>query len=307
MMGLEEALAECLASLERGRSVEECLARYSGLGQELEPLLRTALGLQQTYDVNPRPSFQRAARQRFLAAAGRRGARPLAVAQPPRRFSFGWPWAPAALAAAAAVAAVALVTVLALAGKGGGPGEPGVIVRQITPTTTSAPPATETAPGPEEIDALVARLETQLNAMQEQVAQGAVIPSEAIEELKDINQSLEQTLPAAHPEAAEAAPQIAGLLDQQQRVLSDAKEQHQVAPEAADAVDEVIRIAGTIQDLLSPTATPTPTPAPTGTPAPSSTATPEPGASETATPASSPGPGLAGGEIIVPLTPTPSP
>ena len=309
MMGLEEALAECLASLDRGRGVEECLARYPGLRQELEPLLRTALGLQQTYDVNPRPSFQRAARQRFLAAAGRRGARPLAVAQPPRRFSFGWPWAPAALAAAAAVAAVALVTVLALAGKGGGPGEPGVIVRQITPTATSAPPATETAPEPEEIDALVARLETQLNAMQEQVAQGAVIPSEAIEELKDINQSLEQTLPAAHPEAAEAAPQIAGLLDQQQRVLSDAKEQHQVAPEAADAVDEVIRIAGTIQDLLSPTATPAPstTPAPTGTPAPSSTATPEPGASETATPASSPGPGSAGGEIIVPLTPTPSP
>jgi hypothetical protein len=293
--------------VERGGRVEECLARYPGLAQELEPLLLTALGLQQAYDVGPRPSFQRAARQRFLAAAASRRQLPLPVAPPARRFSFGWRWAPAALGTPALAGAIALAVVLALSG--GGSPENGMTVRQITPAPTDAPPAVE-AP---DIPQLVARLEVQLGQMQEQVALGAVIPPEAIQELKDINHSLEQTLPGAPPEAAEATSQIAGLLDQQQQVLSEATEQNQVAPEAADDVDEVIRIAGTIQELLAPTATPTPTPtptpAPTETPASSATATatPEASAIATATPASSPGPGAAGGETIVPLTPTPSP
>ena len=145
--------------------------------------------------------------------------------------------------------------------------------------------------------------------MQEQVEQGGVIPSETIQELKDINQSLEESLPEASPEVVEASPQIAGLLDQQQRVLSEATEQNQVAPEAADDVDEVIRIAGKVQELLAPTATPTPTPVPTETPAasPTATATQEASATVTPTPTSSLTPGSAGAETVLPLTPTPSP
>jgi len=249
--------------------------------------------------VSPRPSFQRAARQRFLAAAASRRQLPLPVAPPPRRFSFGWRLAPAALGAPALVAAIALAVVLALSGGGGSP-ENGMTVTEIT---VVAPPAVE-AP---DIPQLVARLEERLGQVQEQVNQGAVIPSETIQELRDINQSLEQTLPAAPPEAAEATSQIAGLLDQQQAVLATASEQGQVAPEAAGDVDEVIRIAGTIREQLAPTATPTPTPAPTETPASSATATPEASATTTTTPESSPGPGAAGGETIIPLTPTPSP
>ena len=304
-MGLEEALADCLTSLERDGSIEECLARYPGLARELEPLLLTATGLQQAYDLGPRTSFQRAALQRFLAAAASRGRQPLAVAPPPRRFSFGWRWVPAAVGAPALAGAIALAVVLGLSGGGSSP-EGVMTVRQLP-----APSATETvpAPEPEEIERLVLRLEEQLDQMQEQVAQGEVIPSEDIQTLKDINQSIEQTLPAAPPEAVEAQPQIAGLLDQQQTLLNAATEQNQVAPEAADDVDEVIRIAGTIQELLLPTVTPTPTPtpAPTESPASSATATPEASAIPTVTPVSSPGPGAAGSETIVPLTPTPSP
>jgi hypothetical protein len=177
---------------------------------------------------------------------------------------------------------------------------------------TPAPSGTETVPvpEPEEIDRLVAQLEEQLGQMQEQVDNGAVIPSEDIQALKDINQSLEQTLPASPPEAAEAASQqIAGLLDQQQQVLSTASEQGQVAPEAAGDVDEVIRIAGTIREVLAPTATPTstPTPASSETPVSSPTATSAGSATATGTPASSPGPGAAGGETIIPVTSTPTP
>jgi len=301
--GLEEALAECLDSVESGDSIEECVARHPELARELEPLLLTALGLQQLFDVDPRPSFQRAARQRFLTAALRpRRPRLLVVPTPPRRFSFGWRWAPAAVGAPALAAAIALAVVMGLSDGGGGvgmgPGE--VTVRVITPAP-SVP-----APEPEEIDRLVAQLEEQLGQMQQQVDNGAVIPSEDIQVLKDINQSLEQTLPASPPEATEAASeQIAGLLDQQQQVLSEATEQNQVAPEAAGDVDEVIRIAGTIQELLAPTATPTSTPTPASTETPVSTS--EASATATATPASSPGPGAAGGETIVPLTSTPTP
>jgi hypothetical protein len=287
--------------VERGGRIEDCLARYPGLAQELEPLLLTALGLQQVYDVGPRASFQRAARQRFLAAAASRRQLPLLVASPARRFSFGWRWAPAAVGAPALAGAIALAVVLGLSGGGGSP-ENGMTVTEIAPVP---PPAVETP----DIPQLVARLEEQLGQVQEQVATGAVIPNETIQELKDINQSLEQTLPGAPPEAAEATSQIAGLLDQQQQVLSEATEQNQVAPEAADDVNEVIRIAGDIQEQLALTATPTPTPAPTETPASSATATatPEASATPTGTPESSPGPGAAGGETIIPLTPTPSP
>jgi hypothetical protein len=291
--------------VERGGSIEECLVRYPGLAQELEPLLLTTLGLRQAYDVGPRPSFQRAARQRFLAAAASRRQLPLPVAPPARRFSFGWRWVPAALGTPALAGAIALAVVLGLSDGGGSNPTVGMTVRATTVAPTDIPPVVETP----DIPQLVARLEVQLDQVQEQVDQGAVIPNETIQELKDINQSLEQTLPGAPPEAAEATSQIAGLLDQQQQVLSEATEQNQVAPEAADDVDEVIRIAGTIQELLAPTATPTPTPAPTEPPASSATATatPEASATATATPESSPGPGAAGGETIIPLTPTPSP
>ena len=306
--GLEDALAECLEAVESGDSLEDCLTRYPELARELEPLLRTALGLQQLFDVDPRPSFQRAARQRFLTAA-LRPRRPRLVVLPParRRFSFGWQWAPAAVGAPVLAAAIALAVVLGLSGGGGSVGiEPGDLAfRAIAPS----PSATETVPEPEEIDQLVERLEVQLGQMQEQVEQGAMIPSQAIRDLKDINQSLQETLPVAPPEAVEAAPQIAGLLDQQQQMLSTASEQGQVAPEAAGDVNELLTIAGTIQEQLAATATPTstPTPASSETPVSSPTATSEASTTATATPASSPGPGAAGGETIVPLTPTPSP
>ena len=306
--GLEEALAECLDSTESGDSIEECLARYPELARELEPLLHTAVGLQQLFDVDPRPSFQRAARQRFLTAALRpRRPRLLVVPTPPRRFSFGWRWAPTAIGVPALVAAIALAVVMGLS-DGGSSLEGRMTVRMITPP----PSATETVPvaEPEEIDKLVMQLEEQLDRMEEDLATGGVIPTQSIQELKDINQSLGQTLPAAPPAATEAASeQIAGLLDQQQQVLSEATEQNQVAPEAAGDVDELLLIAGTIREVLAPTATPTstPTPSSTETPVSSPTATPEASATATATPASSPGPGAAGGETITPLTSTPTP
>jgi len=316
--GREEALAECLASLDRGGSIEECLARYPELASELEPLLRTVLGLQQAYDVGPRPSFQRAARQRFLATASRRGQRPVAVVAPPRRFGFGWQWAPAALGTAALVVFVVWAMVLALGGGGGGGGgsvTPGghVIVSRIGATPT---PVQVVSILPDLVDETEHRLEL----IRQQVERGESLQPQAIQELRDATQSLVQTLQdpaAALPE--EDAPRIKDLLENQQNVLSQAKQQDQVPPEAADDLDDAIAIAQAgairIEELLSPTATPTaassstPNSAATKTPAASPTATTTQPASVTGTPtpASSFTPGPAGAETILPMTPTPSP
>ncbi len=204
--------------------------------------------------------------------------------------------------------AIALAVVIGLSNGGGAAPGGGLTVTKITPV----PSATEVVPTvePEEIGQIVARLEEQLDQVQEQFDQGVMIPAETITGLKEINQSLEQTLPVAPPAAVEAVPQIADLLQQQESLLHEAAEQNQVAPEAADDMDELLSIAGDIIDDL-PTATPAPTstPAPTETPASSATATatPEGSATATATPDSSPGPGAAGGETIIPLTATPSP
>ena len=315
--GREEALAECLASLDKGGSIEECLARYPELASELEPLLRTVLGLRQAYDVSPRPAFLRAARQRFLATASRRGQqRPLVVAPPARRFGFGWRWAPAALGTAALVVFVAWAMVLALGSGGGGGGvtpNGRVIVSQIKSTPTPVQ-VVSTLPN------LVDETEHRLEQIRQQVEGGATLQPEAILGLRDATQSLVETLQdpaAALPE--EDAPRIQGLLADQQQVLTQARDQNQVPPEAADDLDDAIAIAQAgairIEELLSPTATPTaassPTPKPAATvsPAasPTTTATQAASVTGTPTPASSSTPGPAGAETILPLTPTPSP
>jgi hypothetical protein len=200
-------------------------------------------------------------------------------------------------------------------GGGGGDVTPNgrVIVSQIGATLTPVQ-VVSTLPN------LVDETEHRLEQIRQQVERGESLQPQAIAGLRDATQSLVQTLQdpaAALPE--EDAPRIKDLLENQQNVLSQAKQQDQVPPEAADDLDDAIAIAQAgairIEELLSPTATPTaassPTPKPSTTvsPAASSTATATPVASVTGTPtpASSSTPGPAGAETIIPLTPTPSP
>lgn len=63
----DELLNECLESLSSGRrTLEECLAAYPEEAARLEPLLRTALSVNEAFSPEPRPEFVAAARQRFL-------------------------------------------------------------------------------------------------------------------------------------------------------------------------------------------------------------------------------------------------
>jgi hypothetical protein len=63
-MQLEEILARCLEALERGETIDQCLARYPEHGSDLEPLLRLAV----TVRSAPRPRLSTDAYTRGRAA-----------------------------------------------------------------------------------------------------------------------------------------------------------------------------------------------------------------------------------------------
>lgn len=52
---LSRVLAECLEAIERGESMERCLANYPEYGEELRALLELAVALRRT-STEPQPS-----------------------------------------------------------------------------------------------------------------------------------------------------------------------------------------------------------------------------------------------------------
>lgn len=282
---LEETLEECLAALARGQStVEECLALYPELAAELEPLLHTARRLQDGYAVDPSPLYAQAARERFLAAMTRRRQRRL-VARPARPF---WRWVPAALGSAALVVFAAWASVLALGGGGGGYQELPISISKVTPISTPAPVVSD-------VQGQVARLQAQLEEIRTGAESGAV-EVVVIQQLKENTAVLVDSLDEPEALEPEEVSQIDALLADQEQLLSEVKEK--VTPEAAEDVDEIIRIAGEgrakVEKILSPTATPTPSATPTVTPSatpsetPTPTATPEESPTSTASPTATP-------------------
>ena len=291
---LEETLEECLAALARGQStVEECLALYPELAAELEPLLHTARRLQDGYAVDPSPLYAQAARERFVAAMARRRETRLA-ARPVRPF---WRWAPAALGSAALVAFAAWAGVLALGG-GDGSQEPSTGMVKIVPISTPAPVVSD-------IQQQVAKVQANLEIIRVGADSGAVEPV-AIQQLKEETAALVASLDQPEPLELEDVSQISELLADQEQVLSEVKEK--VQPEAAEGLDEIIKIAGEgrakVEEILAPTATPTPPATPTATPSatPTPTAMPEESPTSTASPTATPSAAETSEE-----TPTPTP
>ncbi len=113
---LRAALDDCLRSLERGESLESCLARYPDLAAELRPLLRTAIVLRQMGEITPRPEAQAATWLRF----SRRAAQMRAA-----RMRRQWRWlAPAAIAASLIAAVVLGLALTVMAASRSLPGDP---------------------------------------------------------------------------------------------------------------------------------------------------------------------------------------
>lgn len=111
---LETALNECLALLDQGHALEECLQRFPAHRDELEPLLETAALVKRSFR-RPEPSeiALTRARNHFMAEVARRQQ----LEQTPRgkrasRFSFAW----------SPGLATALLTLIILVGVLGGGG-----------------------------------------------------------------------------------------------------------------------------------------------------------------------------------------
>ena len=102
----DKILDECIDRINRGESLESCLADYPEYVEQLEPLLQTVLQTKGTYSFVPSTNTKRVARQRFSVALEalekKREAR-----QPLFPSLFGW---------SRALATVAVVIIIALIG-----------------------------------------------------------------------------------------------------------------------------------------------------------------------------------------------
>ncbi len=116
---LEEALARCLARLDEGACIEECLRGQDSLAEELRPLLETAQGLRGQTDHIPAPRAEaflrgRARMRASRARWGERGGR-----APWAGFPLSRPrWLLAVTASAAVLVALAFTTGLFTFGSG---------------------------------------------------------------------------------------------------------------------------------------------------------------------------------------------
>jgi hypothetical protein len=63
----EDILIECIDDIKAGRSsMEDCLARHPSMREQLEPLLRIALAIQEPPDVKPSPGFKVRSRHQLM-------------------------------------------------------------------------------------------------------------------------------------------------------------------------------------------------------------------------------------------------
>ena len=102
----DKILDECIDRINRGESVESCLANYPDFAEQLRPLLQAVFQTKDAYTFVPRESAKMAAKKRFDAALERR--LQADDKQPWLNRLFGRPLAWAAIA----TAAVAIITVL---------------------------------------------------------------------------------------------------------------------------------------------------------------------------------------------------
>src|SRR3972149_12077651 len=96
---LKQALADCLARLEAGTGIEDCLRGHEALAGELRPLLEAARALRAHEVAGYRPEASQRGRARMQAArvlAAERGGRP----------AFAGLWRPLTLAGVAATVVV---------------------------------------------------------------------------------------------------------------------------------------------------------------------------------------------------------
>jgi hypothetical protein len=280
----EEILEECLsAHLEGRRSFEESLSLYPSLAAELEPLLRTAASVSDSFrDHSPSPYRQEVGRQRFLTAASARALTSRINGFDRSRSGWGVrQWGLLGAAAAAAVTVV-LLAGLSIGGDGGS-----------STTVGNVPTPAPSASARPEFVASIKDAQAHLNRLKDKTAQGQRIGAEDIQALAEKTEKLAEQ--AVNEESKAQLQQVI----QQQIVLL-----HQIAESPPAGQDGPVRnVLSLTEDLAkkwgipifttgatpaSGTPTPTPTSPPVGTPIPVPTAEPTATPAPEGTPAPSP-------------------
>lgn len=283
---LDEVLEECLAAcLEGRRTVEESLSLYPSLSNHLEPLLRTALSVADSFqDYNPPSYVRERGLQRFLAAARirtRARAPTREMGRRPGTASWGlrqWGFLGSGIAAAVSLV---LITGVVMSNGSGGSGE---LVLNQTPAPTvsrssSVSPVVRNFT--EHVDTISAKLSRGQDVAAEDIATLTQIASQ-IGDPSTLDRASQSELANSVPNAIAALQTIAG---------------NQSTPEVREALSAANELQGKLVPEFSPgptagpgpsgqpTETPaaTPTPAPTATPAPA-TAAPTPNDQPPATP-----------------------
>jgi len=129
----DKTLDECIDRINRGESLESCLADYPEYVEQLEPLLQAMLQTKEAYSFAPSANAKRVARQRFSAALESLE-RKREVRQPLFPWLLGWS---GVLATAAVIVIIALI------------GYFGVRPMFFPPGTIPQPSPTPIIPGPQ--------------------------------------------------------------------------------------------------------------------------------------------------------------
>lgn len=267
---LEEILEECLSAyLDGRRSIEESLSLYPFYASELEPMLRTATGINFALNsYSPPAHVQQRGLNRFLSdARARRNMKSLQVgAVRPSRFAITWQKYRLGFAGAA-------MAVLILAVSVGGT----ALIGEGNDTTVSGFPDTATP-------AVVINLQQQVDTVRSRQASQS-LTAEDIVRLRAATEALQN---ATDGEIDSARDSIADALNDANTLVNEiiATQDPELAQPAQDAQNTIRDVAAVIDvALASPTpvvdtVTPEPTVAPTEEPTP----TPEPTAAPTEAP-----------------------
>lgn len=281
---LEEILEECVTAHSEGRrSLEQSLSLYPALRSELEPLLRTAIGLRSTFHTtSPSPAAQQRGLARFLSdARARRNLKTLRRQSPPgwlaRFFAPQYRMGLGAVAAGLAITAVAIGMAGGL-GDGGNGNDPGA-VENVTPPTSTAAPRTPTA---------VQNLRDQIDVIRARRALGHEIGAADLEALTQAARNLQSEISPEDGEGVLA--QVGPVIKEADDLLGEIALSQPATPEVETAQDTVRDVAGGFGIDLNATDTPTPveTPVTEPTTPPASEPTPVPSNPPTDAPTSPP-------------------
>jgi hypothetical protein len=274
---LEEILEECLrAYLERGRSIEESLSLYPSYADELDPLLRTAVGITYTLGTQTPPAYvQQRGLHRFLNEARvRRSLRDLGVEERPGWFATLWQRSRMGFAGAAvAVAVVAgALGASALMSSDGGEQAVGNVSPSAAPETPAA----------------VLDLQRAITDIRTRHESGFQIETSDIQRLRDAAEALRNASPE---DIASVKDTVEEQLAEADSLVSDIGIAQPAAGPTVDETRETIRGVAADLGVQLPTGTPTVTTVPSPSPEVTPTATPTvTSPADTPTPAPTDGP-----------------